>query len=287
MSEEKLCIVAIGADAFEVFKGVGGTLIKYANQGARIVPVGISSTGSPEVTERKREESRQAAKFAGFDEPRFLNYSELQLANMANSLEAVQKIADIIRDVKPDIVFTHWIEDQSDGLSSHAAAGYLGEKAMKIAALEDYESDLPTHESKVVMYFLSSESTPAHLTWGPDVFINVENEILKLHQCFQLHTSQTAADDGGATPTLLREFRLVPRRFWGVTANTFYAEAFKLPQYIGVQYAYEGIPDVWLTPSNRGAILGNVTDPETGATAHPRLSIPTDWPDSLPLPRVG
>lgn len=293
MPDRKLCIVNVGAHAFDIMKGPGGTLIKYANAGHRVVPIVLSycnergelppAVTPSEAAEIQRDEVRRVSRFVGFDEPRFLPYSELDLTNIPNNWEAITKIADIIREVKPDIVFTHWPEDQTQGFYNHGNAGILGEKAMKVAALEDYVSDRPTHETKLVLYYLSTEFTPAQLTWDPDIFVDVSDQILTVHQCFQIYRSHTGAEDDGSSPNLLREYRLVLRRFQGVTSGVLFAEAFKLPQYIGAQYAFDWLPDQWTSTSGR-SILGNVTNSETGATAHPRLSIPSDWPTALPLP---
>jgi LmbE family N-acetylglucosaminyl deacetylase len=293
MSDRELCFLNIGAHAFDILKGPGGTLIKYAKQGHRVVPLVLSYCTErgelpPEVTpqeaaEIQKEEVTRVAAFCGFDPPRFLPYSELDLTNMRESWEATQKIADVIRDVKPDVIFTHWPEDQTQGFYNHANAGILGEKAMKVAAMPDYETDLPIHETKLVLYYLSTEFTPAHLSWRPDIFINIEDEIQQVHQCFQIYRTHTASEDDGSVPSLLREYRLVLRRFMGVISGALYAEAFKLPQYIGAQLAFNELPKQWLSTSGR-AILSNVTDKTTGAVAHPRLSVPKNWPEALPLP---
>ena len=190
----------------------------------------------------------------------------------------------MIRDVKPDVIFTHWPEDQTQGFYNHGNAGILGEKAMKVAAMPDYETDLPLHETKLVLYYLSTEFTPAHLKWNPDIFINIEDEIQQVHQAFQIYRTHTAAEDDGGVPSLLREYRLTLRRFMGVISGCLYAEAFKLPQYMGSQLAFNKLPEQWLSTTGR-AILSNVTDKATGAVAHPRLSIPKDWPESIPLPK--
>ena len=294
LHDRKLTIVNVGAHAFDMIKGSGGTLLKYAKDGHRIVPVCLSDcfergelpaeVSDEEAARIQREEVKKVARFAGFDEPRFLHYTELDMTNISDDMPAIMKVADIIREVKPDVIFTHWPHDQTQGFYNHGNAGIVGEKAMKVAAMPDYHSNLPSHETKLVLYFLSTEFTPAQLEWNPTVYINVEEEIQKLHQCYQLYRTHTAAEEGGGVPTMLREYRLAIRRFYGVITGCLYAEAFKLPQYIGAQFAFNKLPDEWVTTSGR-AILGNVTDKETGAVAHPRLSIPKDWPEFLPVPK--
>jgi LmbE family N-acetylglucosaminyl deacetylase len=293
MTDKKLSIVTVGAHAFDMMKGPGGTLIKYANAGHRVVPIILSDciergelppeTTPEEAAEIQQGEARKVAKFVGFEQPRFLHYSEMDMTNLSNDMGAISKIADVIREVKPDVVFVHWPEDQTQGFYNHGNAGILGAKAVKVAALSDYESDLPTHETKLVLYYLSTEFTPAHLSWDPTIFIDVTKEIRKVHQSFQIYRTHTASEKNGGVPSLLREYRLVMRRLYGVVSGTLYAEAFKLPQYLGAQLAYEWLPEPWVSTSGR-SIMSNITDKATGAVAHPRLSIPTDWPDNVPVP---
>jgi LmbE family N-acetylglucosaminyl deacetylase len=295
MENRKLCIVNIGAHAYDLIKGAGGTLIKYAKAGHRVVPLVLSdcynrgelppSTTRKEAAEIQREEVRQVSKLCGFDQPQFLHYSELDLVNLQNDMVAIKKIADVIRVAKPDIIFTHWPQDQSSGFYNHGNAGLLGTKATKIAAMPDYESEYPLHETKLLVYFLSTDFSRAHLSWGPKIFINIEDEIEMVHQCYQIYRTHTATNDDGTVPTYLREYRLIPKRFWGVISGTLYAEAFALPQFIGAQYAFNWFPEPWISTTGR-AILSNVTDKDTGAVAHPRLSIPEDWPDAFPPPRI-
>lgn len=73
--------------------------------------------------------------------------------------------------------------------------------------------------------------------------------------------------------------------FYGVITGTLYAEAFKLPQFIGAQLAHNWIPDEWVSTTGR-AILSNETNPELGTVAHPRLSIPVEWPEDSPIPQL-
>ena len=281
MAEEKLCIVNVGAHAFDLIKGAGGTLIKYAQAGHRVVPVVISdcfnrgelppSTTREEAAEIQREEVRKVSRLVGFDEPVFLHWTELDLVNNADDYAVQIKIADELRRVKPDVVFAHWPGDQSGGFYNHGNAGILATKAYKIAALEDYKSDLPPHETKLLMYYLSSDFSRAHYSWNPSVFVDVTDQTELVNHAYQTYITHTLVDDG-TVPDYLHEYRLQKNRMWGLISGCLYADAFALPQFIGSQYAFEWLPDPWVAGGNRGKRRS--------------LSIPSSWPKSFAAPVI-
>ena len=130
-------------------------------------------------------------------------------ATKASDIASEYKLLRLVRELRADVVFTHWPEDQTQGFYNHGNAGILATKAVKIAAMPEHKTSLPAFESKLVLYFISNELTPAQLTWGPDLFVNVEDEMQTLHQCFRIFRTHT----GDPCPTMLREYRFAPRRF--------------------------------------------------------------------------
>jgi LmbE family N-acetylglucosaminyl deacetylase len=292
MENRKLTIMCVGAHNFDMIKGPGGTLIKFAKAGHRVVPVVVAdsfgygelplSTPPKEVPEIQREECRKASRFVKFDEPRFLGYTTVELMNLQNDLGAITKIMDLMREVRPNIVFTHWPGDECAGSFNHGNTGILATKAVKLASQSEYKSGLPALETNLLLYFMSEEFTLGQLTWGPDIFIDITDEIQRVHQCMRIFRAHT----GDPCPSLLREYRLVPRRFWGVISGAVYAEAFKMPQSIGAKIAYNWFPDNWVSTGGH-SILSHETNPELGTFAHPQVSIPADWPENSPVTELN
>jgi len=97
--------------------GIGGTLAKYASEGVETYLVTATrgergrfgESGEkplPEVVGRVREaELREAARVLGVHEVNFLDYSDGDL-DQVNVAEAIARIVDHLRRVKPHVVIT-------------------------------------------------------------------------------------------------------------------------------------------------------------------------------------
>ena len=100
---------------------MGGTLAKYAANGANVTLVcatrgeaGIEGMSPAEAGKIREGELRQAASALGLAEVRFMEYLDGRLAQ-ANVEELTERLADLLRDLKPDVVLTFG----PDGISGH------------------------------------------------------------------------------------------------------------------------------------------------------------------------
>jgi len=111
MKENELHIMAIGAHAGDMELTAGGIIAKYAREGGRTTFVhltpgekGHPKLSSQQYAEQKIKEGEQVAKILNA-EVRFLPYKD---AELPVSEEVKYAICDIIRELKPDIILTHW-----------------------------------------------------------------------------------------------------------------------------------------------------------------------------------
>jgi len=139
-----LKLMAVLAHPDDESLGIGGTLAKYAGEGVETYLVTATrgergrfgESGEkppPDVIGRVREaELREAAKVLGVREVRFLDYYDGDL-DQINVTEAVARIADHLRRVKPHVVITFGPEG-AYGHPDHIAISQLATAAVVAAA---------------------------------------------------------------------------------------------------------------------------------------------------------
>ena len=193
--------------------GPGGTIAKYAREGARISVIiatsgqagrraGLAST--PEELGRVREmEALAAAKFLGISDVRFLGYMDGAL-DEADETEVEEKVVRLIRQQKPDVVVTFGPEGAGNEHRDHQRISRIATAAVAASADRDAFSDqieagLAPHLVKK-FYYMSGRETPWRamnksfmpITTVIDIsdFVDTKLEAFKLHQSQQEWTDR-------------------------------------------------------------------------------------------------
>ena len=155
-----LKLMAVLAHPDDESLGIGGTLAKYAGEGVEtyLVTATRGERGrfgesgekpSPDVVGRVREvELREAARVLGVREINFLDYYDGDL-DQVNVPEAVARIAEHLRRVKPHVVITFGPEG-AYGHPDHIAISQLATAAVVGAAGENGTS--PPHRVSKLYY---------------------------------------------------------------------------------------------------------------------------------------
>ncbi|TMF64982.1 MAG: PIG-L family deacetylase [Chloroflexi bacterium] len=136
--------------------GVGGTLIKYADEGVRVHSLCLTQgdqgwMGDPErpIVTRERLGAMRAAELAesgrrmGLASTTCLTYPDGALAGVSGD-EVVRDIVRWLRRVRPDVVIT-WGPDGGYGHPDHVAAGERALKAIELAGIQRHEPALGAH----------------------------------------------------------------------------------------------------------------------------------------------
>ena len=138
-------ILAVGAHAGDVELTSGALLIKQARLGDRIVILHLTlgEGGNPRLSAeayaaQKRREAEAAARAIGA-EVLFAPYRDGELPDDS---AARRYVADVIRQVKPSIVITHWRESIH---KDHAAASRVVTDAVLLASLDGVRTTHPPH----------------------------------------------------------------------------------------------------------------------------------------------
>jgi len=172
-SNGKQHILTVGAHAGDQELTAGAVLAKYVMEGHKVTLLhltpgekGHPTLSAEDYAKQKIEEAHRFADIIGAS-IRFLDYKDGELP----ADEKVKyEVADIIRELKPDIVITHWSGSMH---KDHENTHYIVKDARFYAALEAIKRDLPNHRIKK-LYF--SENWEDMYGFEPEVFIDIPEE---------------------------------------------------------------------------------------------------------------
>ena len=218
MIGKKLTIMVIGAHPDDIELSMGGTLIKYREQGHNLYMV-IATDGrrggipaGNELVERRRKEAQAAAAHIGV-EPVFLDFEDGRLIYDRTSYE---KVIGVYNQVKPDIVFTH---DPNDYHEDHRTI-----------------SKLVTDTSWVPVFF-----SDTCVGFDPQYYVDITNQFELKKKMVMEHVSQIYGSPEFSIITSIE----IQNSFRGMQCwnkEIKYAEAFRLCPLLGWVNAYELLP---------------------------------------------
>jgi LmbE family N-acetylglucosaminyl deacetylase len=163
-------VLAIGGHAADMEFSAGAIIAKYTAAGAYAVLLHLTAgeMGHPrlsgeEYAKQKVDEANRAAAILGA-EARFLPYPD---AGLPRNDEVAYQIADVIRDVRPDVVITHW---RGSFHSDHINAHYNTMQAIFYAGLPAIKRAHPAHSVPAVLYAENWEDMD---DFKPDLYLDV------------------------------------------------------------------------------------------------------------------
>jgi LmbE family N-acetylglucosaminyl deacetylase len=169
MADKRLSILALGAHAADQELSAGMILAKYAKAGHNVTILSLTpgEKGHPllsadDYKQQKIREAEACAAVLGV-ETRVLDYRD---AELPFNDTIVFEVCDIIRELMPDILITHWERSiHKDHMNAHKIAL----DARFYAGLKRIERDLPNHWISHVYY---SENWEDMDGYEPDVFVD-------------------------------------------------------------------------------------------------------------------
>lgn len=128
-------IIAIGAHPDDIEFGCGGALAKHVDSGDIVTYICMTNSESIDGTTGKvlrsrfqlQNEINNAATVMGIHDVRRLDFKDLHIPFNFDSVSCIEKI---IKEISPDVVYTHWAGDANqDHVATHqitmAAARYV------------------------------------------------------------------------------------------------------------------------------------------------------------------
>ncbi|OLS40256.1 bacillithiol biosynthesis deacetylase BshB1 [Bacillus sp. MRMR6] len=222
MSSKQIDILAFGAHADDVEIGMGGTIAKLAAQGKNIVicdltEANLSSNGTVEL---RKEEANAAA--AILDVSQRINLG-LPDRGLYKKEEYIKKIAAVIRQHKPKLIFAPYFDDRHP---DHGNCARLVEEAVFSAGIRKYQTDTEqdSHRVKRVYYYMINGFH------APDFTIDISDYMTQKLDSLKVYKSQfERTGDSVDTPLVNGYIETVEsrERLFGGQVGVAYAEGFK------------------------------------------------------------
>jgi LmbE family N-acetylglucosaminyl deacetylase len=167
-------ILAIGAHAGDMELTAGALLLKQHALGDSIVLLHLTlgEGGNPKMApaqygEQKRREAKQAAAMLGAR----VIFGPYRDGELPNTEEARRYVAEVIREVKPTLVITHWRNSiHRDHSTTHA----IVEDAVLLASLEGVKLASPPHRGVRLWYAENWEDAEG---FAPYLYVDVSGQM--------------------------------------------------------------------------------------------------------------
>ena len=205
---EPLRLLSIGAHPADIFDQSGGTMAHHVERGddvrcvvlthgARVHDAVISDEmfhreEVPDAAELldlmaersdvKAEEVRAACTILGVEEIYFFGADDSVLLVTE---ETVRRLARLLRELRPDIILTHFPREGDGKTNAHATAGQIVMHAISLANSVDPGDRNPPHRVAQVFYFGGGGARIPHQVWDSeggyynDVFIDITDVVDK------------------------------------------------------------------------------------------------------------
>lgn len=218
-------ILAIGPHPDDVEIAMGGTVCLLLAQGHEVVICDLTDgEPTPEGTpERRAAEAAEASRLLGVRERVTLT---LPNRSLQDTLEARAQVAEVIREVRPDVLFVpYWVDAHPD----HVAACALAEAARFVAKLTKTPMRGEPHYPGRVYHFFS---THYRLHVKPAFIVDISDFIDPKLAAVAAYASQFNQTRG--TAWILDAIREASA-YWGRLIHRRYGEAFACREEIGVR----------------------------------------------------
>jgi len=223
MSSGKQHIMVVSAHCGDAEVMAGGIVAKYTKHGhqASIVHLTPGEKGhrgmSPEeYAEQKRREAKAAADILGA-EVRFLPYKDGELPL---SDESKYALCDVIRELKPTVILTHWQESIH---KDHTNTSLIAVDARFYAAIPGIKRSLPAHAAAGLFY---CENWEDPFGFEPDLFIDISEVMDTYVQAMEAYELFR----GGISPFRYIDYYKALAVTRGCVAGCAYAQTLMRPQ---------------------------------------------------------
>ncbi len=217
-------VLAIGPHPDDVEIGMGGTLLVLRASGHDVAVCDLTN-GEPTpigTPERRSAEAREAAEVLGVER------ITLEMPNryLLDSVEHRNQLAEVIRRVRPDLLFLpFWVDAHPD----HVAAAALGEAARFYAKLTRTSIPGEPHYPPRVLHFFS---THYRIHVRPSFIVDVSAHLETKMRAVGAYRSQFGPERGNEW--ILKEIR-AHARYFGSLIGTEYGEPFASREEIGLR----------------------------------------------------
>ena len=218
-------LLVIGAHPDDAEIGMGGAIAAFVQQGHGVAILDLTDgeptpMGSPE---RRRAESEAAARALGVHRRITLPLPNRYLMDTVENRTAV---AEVIREVRPEIVFLPY---GVDAHPDHVAAERLGEAARFYAKLTKTQMRGEPHYPRRILHFFC---THYRLHVAPAFILDITDQIERKMEAVACYRSQFNEERGNTG--VLDAIRTVAA-YWGTRIRRPYGEPFASKEPVGLR----------------------------------------------------
>ncbi|MCA9729698.1 MAG: PIG-L family deacetylase [Candidatus Eisenbacteria bacterium] len=217
---EQFDVVVFGPHPDDIEMSIAGTLIKLVRSGKRVLTISLTrgekgTYGTPETRRREFEAANAVMGTTG----RMLDFPD---TGVTNDYEGKLKIARIVREAKPRVVFAPYHTNpfgHHDGSANvdHYATGLLARDGLKLARFVNVMPELPPHDVPFLYYYM----VPKHLS--PTVVVDVSDVIEDVWRAIEAYETQMAIH---RAENKILDLLSVLRRYHGIRISAKYGEPF-------------------------------------------------------------
>lgn len=184
-----MIVLGIGCHPDDLEIQCGGTLAKYAKLGHKVFMCHIANGNMghkiimpDELREIRDKEARKAAKTLGAVESISIDVGDL-LVDSSN-VEIRNKLNNVVREVKPDIIITHY---PNDYMRDHMETSRLAFDVSFTCTIPHIDYNVPEHEKFPAVYYMD---TLAGIDFNPTEYVDISDEIDVKLEANACHESQ-------------------------------------------------------------------------------------------------
>ncbi len=217
-------VLAVGAHPDDVEIWSGGTLAMYAEEGNEVYMAYVTDgqVGSPtlspqEISAIRKKEAEEACKvigarmiWLGFRDEFFFYNKETRLA-----------ILNMMRQVDPDVIITHYYPDPSS--PDHSNVGQSVNDVALMITIPNIKTEAPTGRKIPPVYLMEP---PPGVEFMPDEFVDISKVIGTKRELVSCHKSQDTWLKNQYGISYI-EFTETIAKFRGLQCGVKYAEGFK------------------------------------------------------------
>ncbi|HHV99524.1 MAG TPA: PIG-L family deacetylase [Clostridiaceae bacterium] len=189
MLEKKLRVLAIGAHPDDCDIVMGGTAVKFANNGHAVKFVSVTngnaghySLKGDELAKTRASEAAQVAKTAGIE----YEILDADDGKLEETIEMREKIIALIRRYKPDLIFTHRPNDYHP---DHRRTSILVQDSSYLVMVPNI---CPSVEciryQPIILYMFDNFKKP--YPFSPNIALSIDDVLDKKVQMLNCHKSQ-------------------------------------------------------------------------------------------------
>ncbi len=169
-------VLAVGAHIGDMDLTAGPLLASYAQAGNRTAILALTpgERGHPRMTpaDYRAQKIAEGSAFAAAIGAHFQVFDDQSDGFLASTEELAHRVADIIRELRPDVLIAHWPRSIH---SDHTHASALAERGRFLAGLP-MEHELPRHSVSRLLYAENWEDAEG---FAPSVYVPVPGQAFR------------------------------------------------------------------------------------------------------------